>query len=42
VVASLEVAEVCKLLLGQGTTLRGRQLLVDLQSMEFTVINLNR
>jgi molybdopterin/thiamine biosynthesis adenylyltransferase len=40
VVASLEVAEVCKLLLGQGTTLRGRQLIVDLKSMEFTVISL--
>jgi molybdopterin/thiamine biosynthesis adenylyltransferase len=40
VVASLEVAEVCKLLLGQGTALRGRQLIVDLLSMEFTVINM--
>lgn len=39
VVASLEVAEVCKLLLGQGTTLQGRQLIIDLKSMEFTVVN---
>jgi molybdopterin/thiamine biosynthesis adenylyltransferase len=40
VVASLEVAEVCKLLLGQGTPLRGRQLTIDLFSMEMHVINL--
>ncbi len=40
-VASLEVAEVCKLLLGQGTTLRGRQLLIDLFSMEFNVLHNN-
>lgn len=39
-IASLEVAEVCKLLLGQGTSLRGRQLMVDLFSMEMHVINL--
>ncbi|MEI6205790.1 MAG: HesA/MoeB/ThiF family protein [Desulfuromonadales bacterium] len=39
-IASLEVAEVCKLLLGQGTTLRGRQLMIDLLSMEINVINL--
>jgi len=39
-VASLEVAEVCKLLTGQGTTLRGRQLIVDLYSMEIQVVNL--
>jgi molybdopterin/thiamine biosynthesis adenylyltransferase len=38
-VASLEVAEVCKLLTGQGTTLRGRQLMIDLFSMELHVIN---
>jgi len=40
-VASLEVAEVCKLLLGQGTALRGRQLLIDLLSMEINVIDLD-
>jgi len=40
VVASLEVAEVCKLLLGQGTPLRGRQLTIDLLSMEMHVISL--
>jgi len=39
-VASLEVAEVCKLLLGQGTPLRGRQLMIDLFSMEMHVINI--
>ncbi|MDD2850524.1 MAG: HesA/MoeB/ThiF family protein [Desulfuromonadaceae bacterium] len=38
-IASLEVAEVCKLLLGQGTPLRGRQLLIDLYSMEVNIIN---
>lgn len=37
VVASLEVAEVCKFLLGQGAPLRGRQLLIDLLSMEINV-----
>ncbi len=40
-VASLEVAEVCKLLLGQGTPLRGRQLMIDLLSMEMHIINLS-
>lgn len=40
-VASLEVAEVCKLLLGKGTSLRGRQLVIDLLSMEINVIDLN-
>lgn len=40
-VASLEVAEVCKLLLGQGKSLRGRQLVIDLLSMEINVIDLN-
>ena len=39
-VASLEVAEVCKLLVGQGTTLRGRQLMIDLFSMEIHIINI--
>jgi molybdopterin/thiamine biosynthesis adenylyltransferase len=40
-VASLEVAEVCKLLTGQGTPLRGRQLMIDLFSMEIHVINVS-
>jgi molybdopterin/thiamine biosynthesis adenylyltransferase len=40
-VASLEVAEVCKLLTGQGTTLRGRQLMIDLFSMEMHAINVS-
>jgi len=40
VIASLEVAEVCKLLLGQGTPLRGRQLMIDLLSMEMHLINM--
>jgi len=39
-VASLEVAEVCKLLIGQGTTLQGRQLIIDLLSMEMQVISI--
>jgi molybdopterin/thiamine biosynthesis adenylyltransferase len=38
VIASLQVAEVCKLLLGQGSLLRGRQLMVDLLSMEMNMI----
>ncbi len=40
VVASLEVAEVCKLLLGRGNPLRGRQMIIDLFSMEVNVIDL--
>lgn len=40
VIASLEVAEVCKLLLGQGTLLQGRQLMIDLFSMEMHIINI--
>ena len=40
VVASLEVAEVCKLLLGRGTTLAGRCLNIDLLDMEFCEIRL--
>jgi len=40
-VASLEVAEVCKILLGQGTPLRGRQLMIDLFSMEMQVVTLH-
>jgi molybdopterin/thiamine biosynthesis adenylyltransferase len=39
-VASLEVAEVCKILLGQGTPLRGRQLIIDLFSMDIQVVTL--
>lgn len=39
VVASLEVAEVCKLLLGQGVSLRGRQLVIDLLAMEMNIIS---
>jgi len=41
VVASLQVAEVCKLLLDQGEPLRRRKLVVNLLDMEFTEINLN-
>jgi molybdopterin/thiamine biosynthesis adenylyltransferase len=40
VIASLESAEVCKILLGKGGTLRGRQLMVDLLDMEFHEIAL--
>lgn len=40
VVASMEVAEVCKLLLGKGTSLRGRQLVIDLLSMEISIIDI--
>ncbi|MFZ4857898.1 MAG: HesA/MoeB/ThiF family protein [Desulfuromonadaceae bacterium] len=40
VVASIEVAEVCKLLLGQGVTLRGRQLIIDLLSMEMNILTI--
>jgi molybdopterin/thiamine biosynthesis adenylyltransferase len=40
VIASLEVAEVCKLLLGQGVPLRGRQLILDLLSMEIHTIDI--
>jgi molybdopterin/thiamine biosynthesis adenylyltransferase len=39
-VASLEVAEVCKLLLDQGTLLGGRQLIIDLLSMEIQIIGM--
>jgi len=38
VVASLQVAEACKVLLGTGLPLRGRQLHVDLLHMEFVEI----
>jgi molybdopterin/thiamine biosynthesis adenylyltransferase len=34
VVASLEVAEACKILLGEGTPLRGRKVHIDLLAME--------
>lgn len=40
VVASLEVAEVCKILLGEGNPLRGRKLAIDLLNMEFHEIAL--
>jgi molybdopterin/thiamine biosynthesis adenylyltransferase len=36
VIASLQVAEACKVLLGTGSPLRGRQLHVDLLHMEFS------
>lgn len=39
VIASLQVAEVCKILLGQGTPLRRRHMMVDLYSMETHVID---
>jgi len=35
VVASLQVAEVCKIVLGEGWLLNGRTLTVDLLAMEF-------
>jgi molybdopterin/thiamine biosynthesis adenylyltransferase len=38
VIASLQVAETCKVLLGVGTPLRGRQLHVDLLAMEFVAL----
>jgi molybdopterin/thiamine biosynthesis adenylyltransferase len=40
VVASIEVAEVCKLLLGQGVPLRRRQLVIDLLSMEMNIVSI--
>jgi molybdopterin/thiamine biosynthesis adenylyltransferase len=40
VVASLETAEVCKIILGEGEPLRGRKLAVDLLSMEFHEVGL--
>lgn len=39
-VASLQVAEVCKLLLSQGTPLRERMLMIDLLDMEFHEISI--
>jgi hypothetical protein len=39
-VASYEVAEVCKILLGQGTLLRNRMLMINLLDMEIENIPL--
>lgn len=39
VVASLEVAEVCKIILGQGTLMRRRTLVIDLLHMEFSEVH---
>jgi molybdopterin/thiamine biosynthesis adenylyltransferase len=39
VIASLQVAEACKVLLGVGLPLRGRHLHVDLRSMEFVALS---
>ena len=36
VVASLEVAEVCKILLGRGTPITGAMLVINLLDMEFS------
>jgi len=41
VVASLQVAEVAKIILGEGEPLRRRKLAIDLQSMEFHDISLS-
>lgn len=41
VVASIEVAEVCKILLGTGNTLRTRKLSINLLDMEFEEISLH-
>lgn len=40
VIASLQSAEVCKLLLGTGTTLHGRQIMIDMLNMEFNEIQI--
>jgi molybdopterin/thiamine biosynthesis adenylyltransferase len=40
VVASLEVAEVCKILLGQGTALRKRMLFINLLDMEIDQVEI--
>jgi len=42
VVASLQVAEVCKLLLGEGEPLRRRKLVINLLDMEFDEIHFER
>ena len=39
VVASLQVAEVCKILLGRGTPIQGRCISIDLLDMEFVEID---
>ncbi len=39
-VASLEVAEVCKIILNQGTPLRGRMLLINLLNMQINEVRL--
>lgn len=41
VVASLQVAEVCKIILGEGLPLRCRQVSIDLLAMEFNDISLS-
>lgn len=41
-VASMEVAEVCKILLGQGATLRHRKMVVNLLDMEFEEVKFER
>jgi molybdopterin/thiamine biosynthesis adenylyltransferase len=38
VIASLQVAEVCKIIIGQGTTLTKRKLHINLLDMEFVEI----
>jgi molybdopterin/thiamine biosynthesis adenylyltransferase len=40
VIASLQVAEVCKIILKEGTLLRSRLLCIDLQEMEFNEVKL--
>lgn len=42
VVASLQVAEVCKVLLGEGEPLRGRTLAIDLRAMEMMIIEMDK
>lgn len=39
-VASLEVAEACKILIGVGESLRGRKLIIDLLDMEMQILSL--
>jgi molybdopterin/thiamine biosynthesis adenylyltransferase len=40
VVAGLEVAEACKIILGEGELVRGRKLCIDLRDMEFNEVKL--
>jgi hypothetical protein len=40
VIASVQVAEVCKIILKEGTLLRSRLLCIDLQEMEFNDVKL--